>query len=375
MHASTFALDVSHLWQAYPRKKALHWKSWFGGVPQKEAMSRYALEDINFQQATGRVLCVLGENGAGKTTLIRTLTTLMKPHQGDAWVMGYHTQKQAVLAKTHIGVVFQQNHFNRYLSIWDNVKLHARLHGLTDREGHKRMTELFEGLGMIHLKDRRPDALSGGQQRRVAMIRALVHRPKLLFLDEPSTGLDPQARRQVWRMIKTLQADYALSVVLTTHYMEEAEALSDDMLLLHHGRIRFHGTKQALKHYYSSLIQPTNLTELPPGTIHYRCQLSRWLTPEEAHQLQTHFPAHALWIPSASDISMTSHVPHIEWYVTPQTSQGLLGLSHTGSTALWHDPFIQALATHLHEAYDMTLEGVYPYQLPLEAILNAITTH
>jgi ABC-type Na+ transport system ATPase subunit NatA len=283
-----------------------------------------------------------------------------------------------MLAKQSLGVVFQQNHFNRYLTVWDNVKLHATLHGLSEKQATKRMTELFESLGMMSLKHRHPDALSGGQQRRVAMIRALVHRPKLLFLDEPSTGLDPQARRQVWRMIKTLQADHALSVVLTTHYMEEAETLSDDMLLLHEGRMLFHGSKQALKQQFASASLPQTLAVHPSlGTpTRYVCTLSRWLTQEEQIQLEAYFYQHYPHLPACFRFpegeAQPTQSPRFDWYLYPLTHETHPNPSPQAPVP-WQRPELGELASFLNQYTGTQLLGIQPYVMPLEDILDALS--
>lgn len=196
----------------------------------------HALQGVSFEVPKGEVFTILGPNGAGKTTLLRILTTLLKPDRGDALLEGVSLKKQPLKVRENLGVVFQANHFNNYLTVWDNLLLHADMHGLPRK--HSTLW-LKDQLALADLTGREtyyPDQFSGGQQRRMAIIRALMHQPTLLFLDEPTTGLDPEARKTVWQQIQTLQ-DQGTTVILTTHYMDEAEYLSDSILLLKEGRV------------------------------------------------------------------------------------------------------------------------------------------
>ncbi|HEY9745883.1 MAG TPA: ABC transporter ATP-binding protein [Oculatellaceae cyanobacterium] len=216
----------------------------------------HALKGVSFEVARGQVFTILGPNGAGKTTLLRILTSVMRPQSGSAWVEGYELGRENMAIRPLIGIVSQDNHFDRYLTVWQNLDMHARMHGLDRKESAKRISELLE---RVHLYDRRKDYMetfSGGMQRRVALIRALIHRPRILFLDEPTTGLDPVARREIWNTIQELKQN--TTVILTTHYMEEADRLSDRILMLNQGQVVMEGTPVELKRH----ISPPDIYEL-----------------------------------------------------------------------------------------------------------------
>jgi ABC-2 type transport system ATP-binding protein len=173
----------------------------------------------------------------------------MRPSSGAAWVEGFEVGRQNIHIRNLIGIVAQDNHFDKYLTAWQNLVLHAQMHGMEKPQYEKRINELLE---MVELYNRRNDYLedfSGGMQRRVALIRALIHEPKLLFLDEPTTGLDPAARREIWATIQALK--HNTTVILTTHYMEEADRLSDRIMILNHGQVVMHGTAGELKRHLS----------------------------------------------------------------------------------------------------------------------------
>lgn len=212
----------------------------------------HALQDVSFDLPRGAILCVLGENGAGKTTLVRILTTLITPDCGQAEILGYNLATQPDDIRHRIGVVFQNNHFSRYLNIEQNLRLHGKQHGLSTATINERLERLLRSMDLWDLRRRPPDSLSGGQQRRAALIRALLHQPQLLFLDEPTTGLDPKARHELWGLIRQMVQEQGLNVILTTHYMEEAEQLSDYILVLHKGRVEHFATKAQFKERFST---------------------------------------------------------------------------------------------------------------------------
>lgn len=210
-----------------------------------------ALKQVSFAMPQNEVFCILGPNGAGKTTLIRILTTITRPTSGNAFILGKSILKDTLAVRAMLGVVSQENHFDRYFSVWHNLTLHAQMHGLAKKAYESRIQELMELVGLYAWRKHLPDELSGGMQRRIALIRALIHEPKVLFLDEPSTGLDPQARLDIWKAIESIKD--RTTVVLTTHYMEEADCLSDQILLLNHGQVVRQGTARELKRAISPL--------------------------------------------------------------------------------------------------------------------------
>ncbi|MBI2355257.1 MAG: ATP-binding cassette domain-containing protein [Deltaproteobacteria bacterium] len=204
-----------------------------------------ALTDFHLEVDQGSIFGLLGPNGAGKTTLIRILTTLMRQSSGDAFVEGLDTRTQGREIRRLIGVVPQENSLDRYLTARENLELHARLHGMEARHYRQRIDELLELMGLAGRQKDFPDTFSGGMQRRLVVTRALLHEPRLLFLDEPTTGLDPQSRRAVWDYIRSVAG--SMTIFLTTHYLEEAEQLCDRIAIMDHGRLIALGSTQELK--------------------------------------------------------------------------------------------------------------------------------
>ncbi|BBD58734.1 ABC transporter-like protein [Nostoc sp. HK-01] len=182
------------------------------------------VNDLSFAIAPGEIFALLGPNGAGKSTTIRMLTTLTKPSQGHLEVAGYDVVKQPIQAKQSIGVVLQQTSVDGDLSVWENMELHGRLHHIANPQRQRLINQWLE---YVELADRRDDlvkTLSGGMKRRLQIARALLHRPQILFLDEPTVGLDPQTRRRLWEIIRDLNKQ-GMTMLLTTHYMDEVEYL------------------------------------------------------------------------------------------------------------------------------------------------------
>jgi len=212
-----------------------------------------ALDNVTFSVPSGSVFCILGPNGAGKTTLLRILTSVTQPSSGHVKIEGYDLAKDTLLIRNKIGVVAQENRFDKYISIWHNLTLHAQMHGLSKKVYEPRITDLLKKVDLYDRRDEMADHLSGGMQRRVALMRALIHEPTLLFLDEPTTGLDPEARIFIWQTIEALKGK--ATVILTTHYMEEADRLSDRIAMLNHGQIVAEGTAQSLKQALAKLGQ------------------------------------------------------------------------------------------------------------------------
>jgi ABC-2 type transport system ATP-binding protein len=204
-----------------------------------------ALTDVSFTVPQKSVFSILGPNGAGKTTLLRILTTITRPLTGTATIEGFSILNQVYQVRQQIGVVSQDNNFDRYLSIWHNLVLHAQMHGIPRPIYEARITQLLKQVDLYDRRHATPDVLSGGMKRRVSLIRALIHEPAVLFLDEPTTGLDPQARRELWATIE--QFKQRATIILTTHYLEEADVLSDHIMMINAGRVVMTGTPNALK--------------------------------------------------------------------------------------------------------------------------------
>ena len=215
-----------------------------------------ALDDLNLEVHPGEIFGFLGPNGAGKTTTIRILTTLTKPSSGRAWIDGFDVVSQPLEVKRRIGVVQQHLSLDRELAVWEVLELHARLHGLKPPERRRRIEEMLD---YVELKDharRRVEELSGGMKRRLMIARALLHRPKLILLDEPTVGLDAQTRRRLWELIRRLNAGGA-TIFLTTHYIEEAEALCHRVGIIHLGKLIALGRPSDLRRRLGSVTVET----------------------------------------------------------------------------------------------------------------------
>jgi ABC-2 type transport system ATP-binding protein len=204
-----------------------------------------ALDDVDLRVLRGSTLGVLGHNGAGKTTLIRVLTTQIRPARGRVSIDGIDTLAQPTEVRRRIGVTGQYAGLDDYLTTLENLELIARLAGLGSA-ARGRARELVERLELGAVASRRVGELSGGSRRRVDLAASLVASPRVLFLDEPSTGLDPAARQAVWELVTELTAT-GTTVVLTTQYLEEADRLADHLVVLEHGRVAARGTPRDLK--------------------------------------------------------------------------------------------------------------------------------
>ena len=211
-----------------------------------------AIDDFSLDVGTGSIFGLLGPNGAGKTTLIRILTTLMQQSSGSVLIEGLDPRRHGRQIRRLIGVVPQENSLDRYITARENLELHARLHGMEKARYQRRIDELLELMGLTARQNDMPETYSGGMQRRLVVARALLHEPRLLFLDEPTTGLDPQSRRTVWDYIASLAG--SMTIFLTTHYLDEAEQLCSRIAIMDHGRLVALGSSRDLK---DSLSGPT----------------------------------------------------------------------------------------------------------------------
>jgi ABC-2 type transport system ATP-binding protein len=205
-----------------------------------------AVKGIDFQVAAGEVFGLLGPNGAGKSTTVGMLTTTIRPTSGSARLAGFDVAKEPLAARRISSVVFQEPVVDRSLTGRRNLEIHARLWGVEPREAAARIDELAVTFGLAELIDRPADSYSGGQRRRLEIARALVSHPRVLFLDEPTVGLDPRIRAELLEVIASLRNRTELTVLLTTHYLEEAEQLCDRVAIIHAGRIVALDTPAAL---------------------------------------------------------------------------------------------------------------------------------
>ncbi len=209
-----------------------------------------AVDDISFSVRRGELFAFLGVNGAGKSTTISILCGLLARDAGDVTVGGHDLDRELSRIKETIGVVFQNSVLDSMLTVRETLESRAALYGITGKGFSERLSELAALLHFEELLGRRLGKLSGGQRRRIDIARALLHHPKLLILDEPTTGLDPQTRKILWEVIDRLRAEEDMTVLLTTHYMEEA-ADADYVVILDSGRIVAEGTPLQLKNQYA----------------------------------------------------------------------------------------------------------------------------
>ncbi|HEY7388874.1 MAG TPA: ATP-binding cassette domain-containing protein [Bryobacteraceae bacterium] len=206
-----------------------------------------AVNDVSFTVRSGEIFGLLGPNGAGKSTLIRMMTTLVPPSKGTAVVAGRDIIREPNAVRERIGVIPQNMTSDPELTCAENLGIHARLYGITGARRRKRTAELLEAVGLADRANALASTLSGGMRRRLEIARGLVHDPQILFLDEPTTGLDPVSRISVWEMITHLRVEQGRTLLLTTHYMDEADRLCDRVAIVDRGRIVALDTPVALK--------------------------------------------------------------------------------------------------------------------------------
>jgi ABC-2 type transport system ATP-binding protein len=197
----------------------------------------YALNGLSFEVNENEIFGLLGPNGAGKTTLIHILATLLKPTTGGAVVNGYDVLHNATKVRENIGVVFQAPSSDDILTGCENLKIHGLLYGIPRGTREKRISEVLKLVGLEDRKNDQVKKYSGGMRRRLEIARGLLHHPKVLFLDEPTLGLDPQSREIMWTYIKEIVTEEKVTIILTTHYMEEADMLCDRVGFISNGKI------------------------------------------------------------------------------------------------------------------------------------------
>ena len=221
------AVSVSHLSKTYP-----------GGTQ--------ALQDVSFKVGRGHVFCLLGRNGAGKTTLLRILATQLRASGGNASVLGHDIASESDSVRSKIAVVPQEARPQMMTSPWDHIYYYCLIAGMSRPEAKTRTKEVLELLGLWEHKDKLSSDLSGGLRQRIIIGMALTGNPDLIFLDEPTIGLDPLGRRMVWSLIREMTRK-GVTVILTTHYMDEAESLADNVGIIEHGKMVFIGTVEQAK--------------------------------------------------------------------------------------------------------------------------------
>ncbi|MDD5022984.1 MAG: ATP-binding cassette domain-containing protein [Candidatus ainarchaeum sp.] len=213
----------------------------------KKFNSLIAVNNVSIKVNKGEIFGILGPNGAGKTTLISMLITMKKPSSGEAVVDGFDIRKNPDDVRKSIGIVFQDPSLDEELTAFENLEMHAALYGITKKEREKRIKEVIH---VVELDERLTDLVktySGGMRRRLEIARGLIHRPKILFLDEPTLGLDPQTRKRIWDYIRKLKKENNTTIILTTHYMDEADSLCDRIAIIDHGNIIILDNNENLK--------------------------------------------------------------------------------------------------------------------------------
>lgn len=216
-----------------------------------------AVDRVSFNVEVGEVFALLGPNGAGKTTILRMLTTLLKPTSGTIQVLGHNLQSEPQAVRSLFGLAGQYASVDEDLTARENLQTFSLLNGLSFREARLRTQELLEEFSLINSADKPLATFSGGMRRRLDLSISLIARPKIIFLDEPTTGLDPRTREQMWKTIRQL-VQAGTTVILTTQYLEEADQLADHIALIDHGKLVALGTPQTLKEKIAS--KKLNLT-------------------------------------------------------------------------------------------------------------------
>jgi ABC-2 type transport system ATP-binding protein len=264
-----------------------------------------AVNDIVFDVADREIFGLLGPNGAGKTTLIRMLTTLTPPTSGTARVAGHDIRAEADAVRHAIGVIPQAFTSDPELTTEENMLIHAKLYGVPAEKRGPLIHELLQAVDLVKFRGALVRTFSGGMRRRLEIARGLVHSPKILFLDEPTTGLDPVSRTNVWEMIRSLREKSELTILLTTHYMEEADKLCDRIAIVDHGKL-------------AALDTPTRLKDSVPGTDAVEAEFDG-APPDWDLQLEK--------LAEAAGVSHRDGVVHIASHNGPATVAALMDLA------------------------------------------------
>ena len=264
-----------------------------------------AVNDISFYVEDGEIFGLLGPNGAGKTTLIRMMTTLTPPTSGTARIAGHDIRTDPDGVRNVLGVIPQAFTSDPELTAAENMLIHAKLYGVPKNQREQLITKLLESVDLLKFKNALVRTFSGGMRRRLEIARGLVHSPRILFLDEPTTGLDPVSRSNVWEMIRSLRDNSKLTILLTTHYMDEADKLCERIAIVDHGKL-------------VALDTPTQLKDSIPGTDTVEAEFESapgdWM-----EQLKK--------LPQAADVTEHEGVVHIASHDGPTTVAALMDLA------------------------------------------------
>jgi ABC-2 type transport system ATP-binding protein len=205
-----------------------------------------AVDNIDFSVEKGEIFAFLGPNGAGKSTTIKMLTTMLRPTSGHLTLAGHDVTKERDSARKAFGIVFQDPSLDEELSAYENMELHAILYGVPKAQRRGRIQELLELVELASRQDSMIKTFSGGMRRRLEIARGLIHEPRILFLDEPTLGLDTQTRNLMWNYVKKLSNEKGMTIFFTTHYLDEAEAVAERIAIIDHGKIVARGTTPEL---------------------------------------------------------------------------------------------------------------------------------
>ena len=240
-----------------------------------------AVDNISFLVPKGEIFAFLGPNGAGKTTTIKVLTTLLESTSGEVLIDGVNVKENPLLVRKKFGICFQDQSLDDDLTAYENMDFHGILYGVKKKERTKKINELFE---LVELSERKDDFVrnfSGGMKRRLELARALIHEPRILYLDEPTLGLDPQTRNHIWNYIKNLSEKSGMTIFFTTHYMEEAEKFADRITIIDHGKIVAEGTSD-------ELMKRTNTISLEDAFISLTGKTVREAKTDSAENFRNH---------------------------------------------------------------------------------------
>ncbi len=271
-----------------------------------------AVKGISFTVAEGEIFGLLGPNGAGKSTLIRMLTTLLLPTDGTALVNGFDVLRQADDVRKSIGVIPQAMTSDLELSVEENLIIFAKLYGVPRGKRERLIDELLASVELTQWRDKQVKNLSGGMRRRVEIARGLVHEPRIFFLDEPTTGLDPVSRVHVWEMLQRIKAERELTVLITTHYMDEADKLCDRIAIVDHGELK-------------ALDSPLTLKASIPGKNVLDVSFSV-VPPDWSARLQA--------LPDVESVTEHDHVFRIASANGPATTMALMSAAANAGTAI-----------------------------------------